>query len=474
MNPYGAEPLDETTLPARARELKQSGGRMEVAYAWRPGGPDSPIELRYIVDPSGTQRFDTWVVTPSETPPSLSDTWPLLAWSEREAMDLFGLRFANHPDPEPLLQDDGDDARLPRITEKGVQIMPFGPVRAAVLESAEFSFLYVGERILHYRPHLFLKRRGMEARFEGLEPLRGAILAERVSGVGSVAHAIAYCSAVENAAGCTAPPRAAYARAIAAELERLYNHLHYFGLLCDTTTLKVGNAQGRLLEEQAKQLAGRISGHRLLHNLLVPGGIRRDLVLPPDYAAWLDRLEADFERYVRLMNGSDSHLDRLLTTGPLSRSAAFDQGATGPVERASGLDRDLRRDHPYGAYAECPPEVPCRSEGDAHARAAVRVSEVRASLSLLRRLASDLPDGSLRVTCAPPPAAEGLGWAESPRGSLFYAVHVGADGRLARVKIRSASFSNWRAFGFTINDSNMMDYAINEASFGLTIAGAAG
>ena len=60
---------------------------------------------------------------------------------------------------------------------------------------------------------------------------------------------------------------------------------------------------------------------------------------------------------------------------------------------------------------------------------------------------------------------------ESPRGALFYAVHFGVDGALARVKIKSPSYSNWRAFPFTVHDSNMMDYAINEASFGLTIAG---
>ena len=73
--------------------------------------------------------------------------------------------------------------------------------------------------------------------------------------------------------------------------------------------------------------------------------------------------------------------------------------------------------------------------------------------------------------CVPAAGSEGLGWAESPRGSLFYAVHFGRDGKLARVKIKSPSFSNWRVFPFTVHDSNMMDYAINEASFGLTIAG---
>ena len=69
------------------------------------------------------------------------------------------------------------------------------------------------------------------------------------------------------------------------------------------------------------------------------------------------------------------------------------------------------------------------------------------------------------------PGSEALGWSESPRGTLFYAVHFDQTGRLARVKIKSPSFSNWRAFPFTVHDTNMMDYAINEASFGLTIAG---
>ncbi len=102
----------------------------------------------------------------------------------------------------------------------------------------------------------------MEKRFEGLAPARGVVLAERVSGVGSVAHALAYCQAVEAASNCIVPPRARFLRVLLAEMERLYNHLHYFGHLCHTTTLKVGEAEGKLLEEQAKQLNARLTGSR--------------------------------------------------------------------------------------------------------------------------------------------------------------------------------------------------------------------
>ena len=110
-------------------------------------------------------------------------------------------------------------------------------------------------------------------------------------------------------------------------------------------------------------------------------------------------------------------------------------------------------------------------EGDAYARERVRIAEVDASFVLCQRILLLLEVGPVRVACQPAPFTEGLGWAEGPRGSVFYAVHVGAGGQLARVKIKSPSFSNWRAFPFTVHDTNMMDYAINEASFGLTMAG---
>ncbi len=339
------------------------------------------------------------------------------------------------------------------------------------MESAEFLFFYVGEAILHYQPRLFFKHRGMEKRFAGLSPERGVVLAERVSGVGSLAHALAYCQAVEAAADCEVPPRAKVLRVLLAELERLYNHLHYFGHLCHTTTLKVGEAQGKLLEERAKQLNTRLTGSRFLRSVLAVGGLRRDLLPKPWLAGELDALAKQFDAYARHMENTASHLDRLITTGILDRRTAFDQGATGPIERASGVDRDLRRDHPYAAYDALPPAVALRDDGDAHARAQVRMAEVNASIALIKRAIDALPDGPVHSDCAAPPNSEGLGFAETPRGSLFYAVHVGADGKLARVKIKSPSFSNWRVFPFTVHDSNMMDYAINEASFGLTIAG---
>jgi formate hydrogenlyase subunit 5 len=486
------EKLHPAALKDKVRALLDGGGRMQMVYAWYP--EPGRIELRYIATPPGKGPFMIWRCEPDGPVPSLADVAPLLSWYEREVTDLFGLAFTDQPQPQRLVLHDGavvlrppfdplypagaelragNQHSIPEIAgvDGDVQLLPFGPIRADVMESAEFLFFYIGEAILHYQPRLFYKHRGMEKRFAGLAAERGVVLAERVSGVGSVAHALAYCQAVEAAADCVVPPRARFLRVLLAEMERLYNHLYYLGHLCHTTTLKVGEAQGKLLAERAKQLNARLTGSRFLRGILSIGGVRRDLAPNPWLGGELAALHETYAVYARNLENTDSHLDRLITTGKLDRSVAFDQGATGPVDRACGLDRDLRRDHPYAAYGELPLAVAVRSEGDAHARAQVRMAEIDASIALMQRVLTLMPEGPVRSECQPAPGSEGLGWSESPRGTLFYAVHFDQAGRLARVKIKSPSFSNWRVFPFTVHETNMMDYAINEASFGLTIAG---
>ncbi len=473
-------------LPGAIETLLAGGGRMQMVYAHTQPGP---LQVCYLASPGAGKPLELWCVDalPGGLP-SMAAHVPLLGWYEREMQDLSGVDLVHHPEPHPLVIERraGQPAPLscadgcgrfpaphvlPDVAGEDIQELDFGPIRADVFESAQFRFFYMGERILRYQPRLFLKHRGMEKRFEGLRADAAVHLAERVSGVGALAHALAYCQAIEDAAGIEPPPRARAWRSLLAELERTYNHLHYLGHLADTTTLKVGQAEGRLLEERAKQINAAVCGHRLLMNVLVPGGLRRDLHLPAHVPQELARLQRDSVRYLDQLERTSSFLDRLHTTGPLPRQVAFDQGATGPVERASGLDRDLRRDHPYAAYDAHPPRIILHGDGDAYARYRVRCGELLESLRLLRALARDLPAGAVRTDCPVPARGLGVGWAESPRGSVYYVAHMDPAGRLARVKIKSPSYSNWRVFPYTVHDSNMMDYAINEASFGSTIAG---
>lgn len=455
-------------LPVLERECAGSG-RVEMVYARIL--PDAATELRYLVNHAQASRFTFTVCNVSGAAPSLAHRFPLLGWYEREIQDLYGIQFENHPEPKQLIRHDAAGADSFLAEAPGVQLLPFGPVRADVVESAQFTFYYTGEAIIHYHPTLFFKHRGMERRFEGLTPSTGVIYAERVSGIGSLAHALAFAQGCEAAAGCIVPPRARMMRSLLAELERIYNHLAYLGHLADTTTLKVGQAEGKLLAERAKQINGRLTGSRFLRGMITPGGLRRDVELKAWLELDLDRLRSEAEWYVNVLLETNSFRDRLLTTGHLDERTAYDQGATGPIARASGIDRELRRDHPYAAYGMLNVPVPVRPQGDADARFRVRIEELFASFDMVKALMRKMETGEIRASCQAAANAEGLGWAESPRGALYYAVHFGAAGRLERVKIKSPSFSNWRVFPFTVHDSNMMDYAINEASFGLSTAG---
>lgn len=483
--------IDAEHLVEKAIELRDTGMRFVMTYLnYNSGKP----EIIYLVDQGNGLPYLELIVSDKTRLPSLAEVAPLLSWYEREIMDLSNVVFEGSPEPYPLVVLQGmtlsiapfdphsfegpelagtpEPLKLPEVIADQVQDLFWGPVRGDVLESGEFHFAYIGEQILHFTPRLFYKHRGIEYGLQGKNPLMGTIYAERVSGVGSITHGLAYCNAVENALSIEIPLRAKVLRIILAELERIYNNLHFFGLLCKTTTLKVGESFGMLLEEEAKQINAKVSGNRLLRNLLCVGGLSQEMHLD-ELESSLKILQRKTEDYLDSLFDTQSHLDRLIGTGVLSSNLAFEFGATGPVANASGIARDLRLDHTYSAYDKTSFSIATRTTGDALARSEVRRSSLMTSFDIIYSALAILPSGALRskdLEFGKDPFS-GLGWSEGPRGSCYYAVHI-RDGKLERVKIKSASFSNWKVFPLTVHSTNMMDYAINEASFGLTIAGA--
>lgn len=436
----------------------------------------NPVQrvLHYLGFDPEQHQFCWWSVPiVGETLVSLVDRAGSLGWAEREVAEVAGLSFTTGR-PEPLIDNDQRRKGGLGLSEAptNLQSLMYGPIRGDVLESARFEFAYAGEAILEYRPYLFYKRRDMERRFEGLTLQGAAVLAERVSGDDSVAHVLALSQAVEAALGIEVPRRAQLVRAILAELERLTNHLRVWGDLAKTTTLRVGDAEGHFLQERVRQLNGLVTGHRFLRSVISPGGVRRDL----DLAALEEGLGAiipDIAVYRSMLERTKGFYDRLSSTGVLSGERALVDGATGPVARASGVRADVRVDAPYGAYQQMTVATVTASEGDAWARFAVRAGEITNSLALIRDLI-DAHRGSAEPLMAEAPVQKSgasLGVVEATRGRLSYLVEV-EDTRISYVGIGEPSFANWQVFSATVRDTNMMDYAINEASFGLSIAGA--
>jgi Ni,Fe-hydrogenase III large subunit len=172
---------------------------------------------------------------------------------------------------------------------------------------------------------------------------------------------------------------------------------------------------------------------------------------------------------------TSSFLDRLRGTGPLQPERARVHGALGPVGKASGYCDDARLTRPYDAYAMLSPgPAPEHSAGDAMARLRVRWDEVDQAFRLIRRALSDFPERTVASPHAPCQPLDGraVGWAEAPQGEVLYDVTI-EDGRIARCQPRSASFHNLVLMHEVFAGDILTDFPFIEASFGLSVAGAA-
>lgn len=432
--------------------------------------------------------------------PALSAVVPAASWYEREIKDLFGLEPFGHPRADPLVLPlrpgvppprpgsgrpaahlELDSSPLPaHLQGEGVFTLSYGPVRSGVFESVEYLIETPGERIPHLRARVFYKHRGIEARFVGLSISDGTLLAERYEGVASVAHAIAYCSALESAAGAEAPPAAGLVRVLHAELERVANHLDSVLRHTEGAGQAVANARVAVHKERLQRLRAGLSGSRFGRGVVVVGGVSG----PPhqsgeEVLGALRRLDKGIREDLERLAATPSFVDRLRGTGLVPPALARERAAIGPVGRGSGQDEDIRSSRPYAAYARLGRlEVQSRDAGDALARQYVRAEEIADSFHLARQALDELE------AMGPDPAGgwcadlglitgEALGWAEAPQGELLYL--VAADkGRLVRVKPRSASFHNLAVFMAAFPKDILTDFAFIEASFGLSVAGVAG
>jgi formate hydrogenlyase subunit 5 len=470
--------------------------------------PDGVLLSVHLAGPAGIVIREVRLPAGADSYPALTPRLRAASWYERLIHDLFGISPQGHPRLVPLVLPQHDEnaprprpgalggpeiiepdvQSLPRhVTGPGLFTIPHGPVRSGVMESIEYLVETPGEDIPHLNMRVFYKHRGIEKRFEGMTPPDGVLLAERTEGVASVAHALAYCHAIERIAGAGVPRPAALVRVLHAELERVASHLDVATRLCDAAGLAVAAARFSLHKETVHRLVSGMCGSRFGRGVVVPGGITAlPRIGPADLLGRLARLERAIRGDVSVLMGTSSFLDRLRRTGPLRPERAREHGALGPVGRASGYDDDDRRTRPYDGYTELglPGRPPC-DEGDAMARLRVRWDEVSGSMHLLRQAAGELGDArelgdadgaagsgaGLRTDC---PVTDGraAGWAEAPQGEVLYDLRI-TGGRITRCRPRSASFHNLALFHEVFAGDILTDFPFIEASFGLSVAGVA-
>lgn len=426
--------------------------------------------------------------------PSLTPTLLAAQWYERYAMDMFGIVAEGHPDPRrlahhenmprgvyPLRKDFEWNTVLPRADEPypmhhveggGIYEIPVGPIHAGIIEPGHFRFNVAGERIITLEGKLFFTHKGVEKLLEGKTPEEAMPFIERVSTDMSASHALAFCQAVEECGETPAPARAAYARALIGELERVTMHIHDISNMAGMGTgYTIMAAQGFRIKEKMVRLSDRLFGNRFWRGGIVPGGVARDFDAG-ELSRIGDTVEEvcrEMEQLVDIGRHSDGLRERLETTGVLSRQAALAYGAVGIAARASGIDRDTRRDHPYAAFGDIPPEIITLTDGDVYARYKMRYKEMAVSRALIKTFIERMPAGPVRVECRASDGT-GIGAVESWRGELLNVVYM-RKGKIERCVVRDPSFCNWPLFG-EIGPGNIVpDFPLCNKSLDLSYSG---
>ncbi len=418
-------------------------------------------------------------------------------WYEREVRDLFGLIAQGHPDlrrlvrhehwpkgTHPLKKDFSWDTVMGRqegqyafrrIEGEGVFEVPVGPIHAGIIEPGHFRFSVAGEPIMQLELHHFWKHRGVEKLFERHRLTDAVPLAERVSGDTTIGHSLAYCQAVETLLGVDVPRRAKYLRSLFLELERLHNHLGDVGAICNDTAYALAHAHCSRMKERIMQLNDRLTGSRFLRGVNQVGGVGCNLAAGQlaEIAEEAAAIERDFSELEAIIFANASLTDRLEATGILKERTAWDHAVMGLVGRASGIDRDLRRDRPFAAYDELPVNVALYRYGDVRARLRVRMDEIHESMRLIREIRARIPQGPVAAEPSRVPAAGewALSAVEGWRGEILYMVMAGEEGRIHRCKVRDPSFVNWPAIQWAVLGNIIPDFPLINKSFNLSYAG---
>jgi Ni,Fe-hydrogenase III large subunit len=407
---------------------------------------------------------------------------------ERGIHDLYGLEATGLPDRRPWLDHGRWGVRHPlgAATDtveppqpyaflpsegQGLHQIPVGPVHAGIIEPGHFRFTANGETIVRLEARLGYVHRGVEGLMRGGDIGYAARLAGRMSGDSTVAYAIAFARAVEAAAGIEAPPRAARLRAMMAELERVANHLGDIGAICNDASFSLMHANCAILRERVLRFAGAAFGHRLMMDVVVPGGVAADLGERNEMAlrGLLAEIGETFPALVALYDTTTSLQDRTVGTGILTADLARQFGAGGYVGRASGRAFDARRALPFPPYDALDFEVPVLAEGDVNARVWIRIREIEQSLALLSALAR-LPGGAIRAD-VPVRAGEGIALVEGFRGDILAAVSIDDDGRVAHCHLRDPSWFQWPLLEAVVEGNIVADFPLCNKSFNCSYAG---
>jgi Ni,Fe-hydrogenase III large subunit len=476
--------VDASVWQFAANELAQ--GRWSLLGLW---GEPSTVHMA-IMDRDTAEIAIVSLDCPDRHYPSVGLHHPPALRLERAASDLFGLSAEGLPDTRPWLDQNRWGVRFPLgdridalpiaapyrflpVEGDGLHQIAVGPVHAGIIEPGHFRFTASGETVARLEQRLGYAHKGVEGLMTGASLERAARLAGRVSGDSTVAYAYAFSRAVEAALELVVPARAVWLRALLAELERLANHLGDIGAICNDASFTLIHAHSGVLRENVLRAADAAFGHRLMRDIIVPGGVTVDLHTQGSeiIQTTLDYIRLRFPALIELYDNTASLQDRTVDTGMLTPALARQYAVGGYIGRASGRSFDTRRILAYPPYDSLHFEVPVLNEGDVNARVWIRMREVEQSLSMIDQILSQLPEGPSGANAGHErEAGEGMAIVEGFRGDVLVWVRL-RDGCIERCHLRDPSWFQWPLLEAVIEGNIVADFPLCNKSFNCSYSG---
>ncbi|HDD64605.1 MAG TPA: NADH:ubiquinone oxidoreductase, partial [Firmicutes bacterium] len=341
---------------------------------------------------------------------------------------------------------------------------PIGPYHPLLEEPEYFELYCEGERVVDVKWQPGYNHRGIEKLSESRHWEQVTFLVERICGICSTSHPIAYCNAVEDLLGIDIPERAKYIRSIVGELERIHSHLLWFGLAghflgYNTLFMWVWKYREPILD-----MFEIITGNRNHYAMIRIGGVRRDIEDEdiPLLKKTLGELKGKLEMLTNAVLDDPVLAARLKGVGVLTKEDVKNYGAVGPTARASGVDIDVRKDDPYAGYNLVEWKVITTENGDVFDKAVVRLLECLESIKIIDQSLDAIKGkkGEIWKEVREVPPGEGIGRHEAPRGETFHYIRSDGSNRPVRHKVRAPSYTNIPTFKASCIGETISDVAI--------------
>ncbi|MDA8403077.1 MAG: NADH-quinone oxidoreductase subunit C [Desulfobacteraceae bacterium] len=489
---YNGDVFDVSTCPNvdapvfRQRILDGVSKGNRISALFGTPLPDETIRLYCVLADDNAGRLRLVSSDVSGSYPSLTPECPQAHMFERELFEQWGIMPENHPWLKPVRFQSPMGGKNPpsskigetdffQLTGEEAHEVAVGPVHAGVIEPGHFRFQCHGETVYHLEISLGYQHRGIERTLAGGPyPLTPHHM-ETLSGDTTIGHMGTYCRMVEHLAGIASPPRGQAIRGIAAELERIANHIGDIGAMSgDVGFLPTMSYCGRIRGD-ALNMTGVLCGNRFGRGLVVPGGTAWDIDdrLCGDLLKRLDAIENDATSAIELLFDTPSVLARFENTGKVDRKMAHDIGLVGPAARACGLGQDIRYHYAYGIYNYIMAQMYTWKSGDCFARAYIRWLEIQESIAFIRGVLGSLPTGETRHPWngSMQPNRMSVTLTEGWRGEICHVAGTDDQGKFAFYKIVDPSFHNWFGLSLALRNQQISDFPLCNKSFNLSYCG---